>query len=234
MTNKIPAIVLARGGSKEIPRKNLIEFCGKPLLFWTIEQCKRAELIESVWVSSDDDEILYFAENQNVNTIKRPDQYSGDDASSEVAWLHAVEYLKKRNVNCDTIICPQVTSPLRRFNDIDDAIKKFYKDKLDSLFSASVWNDLYFWQIDSNGSLSSVNYDYENRKRRQCHEDQIVENGSFYIFKTELLEKRLNRFGEKIGISKMLPWQIFEIDNEYDIKICSVLMSEFIIGVKND
>jgi N-acylneuraminate cytidylyltransferase len=77
--------------------------------------------------------------------------------------------------------------------------------------------------------LNSVNYDYTNRKRRQDIQQQIIENGSFYLFKPEILKKENNRFGGKIGHYAMEFWKMFEIDNADDVRMCSALMQEFLI-----
>ena len=78
-------IILARGGSKGIKNKNLTEFCGKPLIEWTINHCKNCKYIKEIYVSSDSSEILNFALSKNVNTILRPIEISGDKSSSEDA-----------------------------------------------------------------------------------------------------------------------------------------------------
>jgi len=226
---RIDAIILARGGSKGIPGKNIIDFCGKPLLAWTIEQCAQALSVDSVWVSSDDIHILNVAESYGARLIERPLDISGDKASSESAWLHASNYLEKRGINTDVILAPQVTSPLRKPDDIDRAISILESKKLDSLFSASMVDDLYFWEKNHDGSMKSINYDYNKRKRRQDFQKQIIENGSFYLFKPEVLRKENNRFGGKIGYCEMKLWQMFEIDHVDDVRMCSALMKEFLL-----
>ena len=110
----VDAIILARSGSKGIPKKNIIEFCGKPLIAWTIEQCLSSKYISNIWVSSDSDEILKVASKYGAKTIKRPDILSGDFATSESAWLHSIEFIEKDNY-VDIVVAPQITSPLRAF-----------------------------------------------------------------------------------------------------------------------
>jgi len=224
---KIHCVILARGGSKGIPKKNIIDFCGKPLIAWTIKQCLSSKYITNVWVSSDSKEILDVAEKYGAQVILRPNNISGDLASSESAWLHAVEEIQK-SMEIDLVLAPQVTSPLREVKDIDGAIELFKKGKYDSMFSASTSDDLFYWQ-ESNNIIESVNYDYKNRKRRQDSKEQIIENGSFYLFKPKIIKKELNRFGGKIGFSKMSFWKMFEIDDADDIRMCSALMKEFLI-----
>ena len=83
----IVAIILARGGSKGLPNKNILDFCGKPLIAWTIENCINGGA-SSVWVSSDSEKILEISKKYGANIIERPNEISGDLASSESAWLH--------------------------------------------------------------------------------------------------------------------------------------------------
>jgi N-acylneuraminate cytidylyltransferase len=223
----IHCVIPARGGSKGIPNKNIIDFCGKPLIAWTIEQCLSSKYVSNVWVTSNSQEILDMAEKYGAKTIRRPDDISGDLASSELAWIHAIEVIQK-DMEIDLVLAPQVTSPLREVKDIDSAIELFQKEKYDSMFSASVAEDLFFWE-ESNTGFDSVNYDYKNRKRRQDFKEQIIENGSFYLFKPEVINNNNNRLGGKIGFSKMEFWKMFEIDNAEDMRMCSALMKEFLV-----
>jgi len=226
--SNIHGIILARGGSKGILNKNIIDFCGKPLIAWTIEQCLSSKHVSDVWVSSDSQEILGVAEKYGAKSIRRPDDISGDSASSESAWIHAIEVIESDN-KINLVLAPQVTSPLRETRDIDGAIKLFQEEGYDSMFSSSIAEDLFFWQENEYKVLQSINYDYLNRKRRQDVPKQIIENGSFYLFKPEVIKKYNNRFGGKIGFSKMEFWKMFEIDNAEDMKMCSALMKEFLI-----
>lgn len=226
---KITAIILARGGSKGIPNKNILNFCGKPLITWTIKNCFNAG-INSVWVSSDSDEILNISKNSGAKVLKRPEEISTDNATSEEGWLHAINHIELlQNNKIDLVFAPQVTSPLREVKDITNAIKIINEKKLDSLFSSSTVEDLFFWGKDDEGILQSINYDWKNRKRRQDISEKYIENGSFYFFKPNILRLNNNRFGGKIGLVKMEFWKMFEIDSEEDFKMCSALMKEFLL-----
>lgn len=224
------AIILARGGSKGIPKKNIIDFCGKPLIAWTIENCRLGGA-NSVWVSSDSDGILEVSKNYGAEIIKRPEDISGDFASSETGWLHAIGYVEKATgKSIDWVLAPQVTSPLREASDIRNGLAKAATGEWDSFFSCSIAEDLFFWQKNEEGKLDSVNYDWRNRKRRQDIPKQFIENGSFYLFKPEVLRVNNNRFGNKIGVVEMEFWKMFEIDSAEDLKMCSALMKEFLIS----
>ncbi len=224
----IVAIIPARGGSKGIRKKNLINFCGKPLVVWSIEQALKAKRISSVWVSSDLTEIQNVAIKSNARIIKRPKSLSTDTSTAEATWLHALKIIEDEIGTVDLVIGLQPTSPLRESFDIDNAIKKFETSKCDSLFSGSEIGDFYIWQKRKN-KITSLNYDYEHRGRRQDFSKQFVENGSIYLFKPELLKKYNNRLSGKIEVSLMDFWKSFEIDSYDDIELCETLMKHYIL-----
>ena len=97
------------------------------------------------------------------------------------------------------------------------------------MFSCCPVEDLFLWEKSKDGALESVNYDYQNRKRRQDISNKYIENGSFYLFTPESLSNNSNRFGKKIGLIEMEFWKMFEIDSMEDYRMCSTLMKEYII-----
>jgi CMP-N,N'-diacetyllegionaminic acid synthase len=223
----IVAVILARGGSKGIPNKNIIDFCGKPLLAWTIEHCRDGG-VDSIYVSSDSDKILEVGEEYGAVSIKRPEEISGDTATSESGWLHALEVIEEKTNNLDWILTPQLTSPLRSTDDIRNGLEIAKSGKFDSLFSCSITEILNFWE-ESSGNFDSVNYDWRNRKLRQDLPKQYIENGSFYLISPEVLRKNNNRLGGRIGVVEMEFWKMFEIDSMDDLKMCEALMREFLL-----
>ena len=228
------AILLARGGSKGIPRKNLVDFCGKPLIAWTIEQCRAVNAIDSVWVSSDSDEILSVAAEHGAKGILRPADLAGYTATSESGWLQALEVIEQQVGTVEVVVAPQATSPLREPVDIERGLTSFASGKYDSLFSCSVAEDLYFWERKPGGELDSINYDWRNRKRRQDHAPQYIENGSFYLFQPSVLRQFKNRFGDRIGMVEMEFWKTFEIDSAETLRLCAALMQEFLLKTPNN
>ena len=223
---KVVAIILARGGSKGLPRKNILPFCGKPLLGWTIEHCLEGG-IEEVFVSSDSDEILAIGEQYGARSIKRPNSISSDTSSSESGWQHGLDFVEELLGPVDWVFAPQVTSPLREKSDIQLGVELAKTGKYDSLFSCNAIEDFFIWE-DLGGSMNSVNYDWRNRQRRQDIEQRYVENGSFYLFKPEILRSSSNRLGGRIGRVEMESWKLFEIDSTTDFRKCEALMKEFL------
>ena len=107
-----------------------------------------------------------------------------------------------------------------------------YKLKFINIFRTAYYGiveDLFFWKKEQDGNLKSINYDYKNRSRRQDISKQYVENGSFYIFKPEVLRRYNNRLGGKIGMTQMEIWKMFEIDSLEDLKMCEALMRAFLL-----
>lgn len=224
------AIIPARGGSKVIPKKNIMDFCGKPLIAWSIEQALGCSLINDVFVSTDDAEISRVSEKYGANIIVRPSEIATDTSASEDAILHAIDEIEKESgCTIDIVVFLQATSPVRETSDIYGAIRKFIDDEADSLFSAAVLDDFLIWgNVD--GRFVSINYDYKNRGLRQDREKQYVENGSIYVFRPEILRKEKNRLGGNIIIYEMEFWKIHEIDTYEDIEICQYYMDKSLLG----
>ncbi|MBN2142803.1 acylneuraminate cytidylyltransferase family protein [Candidatus Woesearchaeota archaeon] len=220
----IIAIIPARGGSKGIPRKNLIPFCGKPLVAWSVEAAKGAKHVDEVYVSTDDDEIAGICEKHGAKIVKRPAEISGDEASSESALIHVFDSLGADvRKKIELIVFLQATSPIREASDIDKAVEYLKAEKADSLFSAFYIGDFYVWKIKE-GKPVSINYDYRRRERRQDFEKQYRENGSIYVFKPGILTKQKNRLGGKILLFEMDPWKSQQIDEPRDIPLLEFYM----------
>lgn len=219
------AIIPARGGSKGIPKKNLLTIAGKPLVAWSIEQALNSSKIDSVWVTSDSPEILSVAERFGANPILRPASISGDKATSEEAWIHAVKEIQK-HTEVDLVVCMQPTSPIRGKNDLDEALAMFENGEFDSIFSGTKIEDRFEWRFTPNGA-ESLNYDFKNRKRRQELEPKYLENGSFYVVPPSQLITNNNRLGGKIGIYEQEPYKMYQIDNIEDVTLCEVILNGY-------
>ena len=234
----IVAIIPARGGSKGIPKKNIIDFCGKPLIAWSIQNAIQSELVQDVHVSSDSDEILEVSKAYGAKVIKRPSELALDTTPSELALIHALEHIEPLHKNVDLIVFLQVTSPLRLAEDIDTSIRMLYDNSADSLFSCNILDDFLIdtntiWEKNSNDHLVSVTYDYQNRLRRQDHKSQYLENGSIYLTKPEILKTCNNRLGGSICFYPMKhAWQAFEIDSPEGVEICQWYMQNKLLTLK--
>ena len=113
------AVIPARGGSKRVPRKNLREFRGKPLLQWAWQEARKSRYIDMLVVSTDDAEIKEIASGYGAHVIDRPSELSTDTASSEDCLRHALTVF-----SLDWIVLLQPTSPLRVVADVDACIER--------------------------------------------------------------------------------------------------------------
>lgn len=224
MSGKVICLIPARGGSKGVPGKNIRELNGIPLVAHSISQAEAASLVDDVYVTSDDLQILQVAKNYNANIIHRPAEISGDTASSESALLHALHVIEDTGENVSLIVFLQCTSPIRSPVDIDNAIRVLQQSQADSLLSV-VNSHRFFWK-EVNGNAVSVNYDYRERPRRQDMAPQYQENGSIYIFTPEVLKQYNNRLGGKIALYEMGESSNIDIDTENDLLLAQAMLTK--------
>jgi CMP-N,N'-diacetyllegionaminic acid synthase len=220
------AIILARGGSKGIKNKNLILVNKKTLLYWTIKRCLSSKHIKKTWVSSNSHKILKEAFKLGSEIIYRPKKLSGDMATSEEGYLHAINFIKAKH-KVDDIIALQNTSPMREKNDLDKAYTKFIKMNYDSLFSASNNHESYFTWIYQ--KKLKPNYNIRKRPLRQKMSKFFIENGSFWIFKRKKFERVKNRLFGKIGFYQQSFFCKFQLDDYNDLELIKALSNSKII-----
>ncbi len=222
MVEDAVGIILARGGSKGIPQKNIAPFLGAPLIGWTISQLLAAG-ISRVLVSTDDDKIAEVAQEWGAEVLDRPPHLATDTALGDLALVHAVQSLSLPPH--EIVVLAQATSPLRHPQHFSDALDFFEREEFDSLFSAVEIPDLCVWSTTPR--LSSVTYDYKQRSNRQELSGLLVENGSFYITRVHTLLEANNRLGGKIGHFSMPSWTLQEIDEPEDLELCSTIMRRY-------
>ena len=211
------SIIPARGGSKEILRKNIKPFHGKPLIAHSIESAKAAQSLDRVIVSTDDEEIAKISKDFGAEVVMRPSALAMDNSPSEDALIHVVETLENQSsINIDLVVFLQATSPLRPEGFIDQCVGKLISDGGDALVSVC-FDTLFYWR-EENGVGKSM-HDYRIRPMRQQvkKEEKIYrENGSLYIVKRDILMEEKNRLGGKIVLYPMRREDAFEIDDEFD------------------
>lgn len=197
MTNKkILAIIPARGGSKEIPKKNIVKVKGKPLIFYSIKNAKESKYINRIIVSTDSKKIADISEKYGAEIpFLRPAELAKDESPTSDAVKHVLKQLKKKeNYTPDLVVILQPTSPLRTAKTIDVAIQVFF-DKIKNYDSL-----IPLYPIEGKtGVVKNEVFtpNYVLGSRRQDIEPVYKECGTIYIFKPELVE-RGDLFGEKI------------------------------------
>lgn len=204
----IVAFIPIRGGSKGIPGKNIKDFCGKPLTYWTAQAADACPLVEQVYIATDSQrfkQILQEFSWRKTQIIDRSPETAVDTASTESAMLEFASTHDFRH-----IVLIQATSPLLTMTDLEQGINKYLTGQYDSLLSV-VRKKQFIWRESPDGA-TPVNYDPHTRPRRQEWDGYLVENGAFYITTKERLVREKSRLSGRTGIYEMTEETSYEID----------------------
>lgn len=216
------AIIPARGGSKRLPRKNILKLAGKPLIAWTIEAAKSSKYIDKVVVTSDDKEILDLSSRFGVDVILRPAELASDDSSSFDAIKHAIDSTS----NYDYVILLQPTSPLRTGTNIDESIELLYKKGADGVVSVTEMDHSPLWAntLPENHSMENFLRDEVLGKRSQELPIYYRLNGAIYICEmSRLLSEQSFFIKSNVFAYKMRRELSIDIDTIIDLKFAEVI-----------
>ena len=224
---KILAVIPARGGSKEIPRKNIKTLAGKPLIAWSIIEAQKSVYIDRLILSSDDDEIIRIAEEFGCQApFIRPASLAQDDTPSADVVLHALEMLP----DYDYVVLLQPTSPLRNVADIDGCIKKCITNGLNSLVTVTVSGKSPYWMFtkDSDDLLKPILEHTPGTlvTRRQDLPVYFELNGAINICSCPWLKKNKKLITDATYGFEMPRSRSVDIDSLLDLKICEFLLTE--------
>tara|TARA_B100000035_G_scaffold302751_1_gene300669 strand:- start:191 stop:877 length:687 start_codon:yes stop_codon:yes gene_type:complete len=218
-------IIPARGGSKRLPKKNVLNLCGKPLVAWSIEAGLNSSYLDMLVVSSDDDQILDIASHSRVHTLKRPDELATDVASTFDTLKHVLDKIEKH----DYVVLLQPTSPLRTENHIDDAIEFLEAREADAIVSVCEADHNPSWcgTLDDSLSMKGFLKDEFTNKRSQDLEKFYKLNGAIYICKVDkLLEEKKLILKDKVYAFIMDRKSSIDIDEQIDFKIAESIMKD--------
>lgn len=224
--NNYLAIIPARGGSKRLPRKNVLNLNGKPLIGWTIEAALQCQSVNNVLVTSDSDEILAVAQTFGANAIKRPDYLAEDTSTSFDALKHAIE----NTANYKFVVLLQPTSPLRTTRHIEEAIKFLESKNADAVVSVTEMEHSPLWANTLPADHKLVGFLKEEviNLRSQDLETYYRLNGAIYICRTKkLLEAKSFFLKENIYAYVMDNKSSVDIDTELDFKWADFNMRQY-------
>ena len=222
MAGRAICVILARGGSKGLPDKNILNFCGLPLITHTIIAAEDSGVFSEVIVSSDDARILQIAKDSAVTALTRPAELASDTASSIDALRHVLE-----GRECDSVCLLQPTSPLRNAADVKAAYDKFLAADAPSLFSVFTSHASPYFNIVElqKGKIALSKSGYS---RRQDAPEVYQLNGAIYFWKkSELLAHKKVIF-ENSAIYIMPEERSVDIDTKLDFE-----MAEFLYKKQN-
>lgn len=228
-SKELLAIIPARGGSKGVPRKNIRELSGKPLIAYTIEEAKKSRYINRIIVSTEDLEIADISKKYGAEVpFLRPLEFASDFSPSIDAVIYTVNRLKAQEGYYPDLVCLlQCTTPFKRVKDIDGTIGKLLETGMDGAVSVCEAESHPYWMHKFNGDkLEMFIQQEQNKLRRQDLPKVYRLNGAIWVVKTSrLLEERKMVLNNESGYIMEVEDSI-DIDTELDFKFAELLMKE--------
>ena len=228
---KILGIVPARGGSKGLPRKNIKELMGLPLIEFTISSARTSKHLDEVFVSTDDEEIAEVAAKVGCRPpILRPSRYAEDSSPSYEAVLHALDYFESVGRTFDYVALLEPTSPLRKIEDIDNALELLLSDpsipSLVSVGEVRTEHPLIIKKLDASGFVFPYISEAKKIHQRQQADRAYFPYGVIYCSKVAEFRKEKTFYQDKTISYEVEGWQNFEIDDYLDFLIVEMIMKE--------
>lgn len=221
---KVLGFVPARGGSKGLPRKNILELGGRPLIGWTLAAAKASRYLDRCIVSTDDEEIAQVARRLGGDVpFLRPAELAGDESKTFDAVQHALEQLP----GYDILVILQPTSPLRTADDIDAALEKLQRHRAPACVSVVEPAKSPFWSytIDEKERLQPLLDAQLAQNRRQDLPASYVLNGAVYAARIAWLLEHRNCMGERTVAHLMPPERSLDIDTAFDLDLANAYLS---------
>ncbi|MCB2289054.1 acylneuraminate cytidylyltransferase family protein [Clostridium sp. CS001] len=225
---KFLAIIPARGGSKGILNKNIMDICGKPLIAYTIEAGKQSKYIDEIVVSTDSDAIKDIAQQYGANVpFLRPEHLANDSAKSIDLVLHAIDFYENNNMCYDYVILLQPTSPLRTFEHVDEAIEKLMESNRSSLVSLREANEnpVIMRSIENEKLKEVLSFEGPNLRRQDLPIFYIL-NGAIYINSNDMLVHKKKFVDEDSMPYVMSKESSVDIDTMLDAKLVELIIKE--------
>ncbi len=203
-------LITARGGSKGLPRKNILKLDDKPLIAWSIEAALNSKNIDKVYVSTEDEEIANISKLFGAEIIHRPAELAADSSSSEDVIEHTITQLDAQGVRFDTIVLLQPTSPLRTAQHIDEALNIYAHQSADcviSVFEPSHTPIKAYIEQDG-GSITGLYSPSAPYTRRQDLPKSYQPNGAIYAFSVDKF-----KLENKIPRDNVFPYIMSELES---------------------
>lgn len=220
-------LVPARGGSRGVPRKNLADLGGKPLVQHTIEAARASDRLGAVLLSSDDDEILELGQRLGCEVVRRPAELATDDAPMLGAALHALEHGRDElGIDADVLVLLQPTSPFRTSTDIDDAVAAFERSGAETLASvAPVEQHPCDCVRVVEGRLErAVPLPHPNARRQELPVFHYLD-GATYVVRAEFLRRAGVFVDEATAVHVHPAGHGFDIDSTFELELARGLLA---------
>ena len=215
---KVCSLILARGGSKGILGKNIVNLNGKELVGYSIEASLASD-VDETWVSTDNELISKISKAYGAKVIDRPTELAEDTSKSEEALLHFAD-----NIDFDVLVFIQPTSPMILPEDINKALKLVSpQGKYDSAFTVTKEHWVPRWTA-STDNVKPIEWNVADRPRRQDRDSTYVENGMLYVTTSKQLKDSKIRYGGAIGVVEVPVRRSFQIDSVEDLELIKRIM----------
>lgn len=228
---RVLALIPARGGSKGLPRKNILDMCGKPLLGWPIAAAKGSRYVDRVIVSTEDEEIADIARKQGADLpFMRPSELASDTVTSFMVVEHAIKFLAGTGDAYDYLLLLEPTSPLTESSDIDRAIEKLetnreYADAIISVNKVEAAHPAFDVVIGSDGLIGPyLTQDFSGAGRRQDITDLYFFDGSLYISDTRAYLSQKTFYHNRTLAHISPKWKAHEVDDLTDFICIEAIM----------
>jgi N-acylneuraminate cytidylyltransferase len=219
------AFIFARGGSKGLPRKNILSFQGKPLLVHSIDIAKKLKGVKEIFVSTEDSEIAALAKEHGVNVINRPSSLAQDNSPELLSWKHAVSYVQERFSDFENFLSLPTTAPLRTKSDVEGCLALLDK-KTDVVVTATESARSPFFnmvKIEKDGYASLLIEDEEIYYRRQDVPNSYDLTTLAYVAKPDFIISTDNLFSGRVKVFLVPKERSIDIDSHFDFVIAETI-----------
>ncbi len=216
------AIIPARGRSKGVPRKNIRDVAGKPLIAWTIEEAQKSRHISHLLLSSEDEEIMTVARRSGCACVRRPDHLATDTTTTPEVVL---DVLQEVGDEFSHVVVLQPTSPLRTVEDIDRALQRCLSEDAAACVTVceATHSPLWTFRIESDRLVSWTSH--PPPPYRQALPSLYILNGAVYVAQVEHFKEARTFFTQETVPHVMPQERSLDIDTEFDLTVCALLLS---------
>lgn len=235
MKSSFLVLIPARGGSKGVPKKNIVDIYGKPLIQYTIDiaiRLREENKVDKVIVSTDCREIATIASNLGAEVpFIRPEELATDKSKTIDTILYAIEFYESKNMFFNSLILLQPTSPMRSYEDLVNAINIYNQrddqpaDSLISVYKEEQLNDLIMYKKDGNLAIP-LNNNHNEGIRRQDYEKLYIRNGAIYITNIEYLKNNRKVISDLPLLYEMPKERSINIDSKEDLEFFKWLLKK--------
>ena len=217
------AIITARGGSKRIPHKNRKEFCGKPIIEYSIEAAKQAGIFDTVMVSTDDNKIAEIAKNAGAEVpFMRSAETSNDYATTADVLMEVLEMYKERGIRYENACCIYPTAPFVTGDKLRRAMDMLVKEKKDSVMPVVPFSFPPLRGMVINDGKLEYKWQEYALKRSQDLEEIYHDCGQFYVFRVKSFEKEKKLVTDNTTGMIISELEVQDIDNETDWELAEM------------